>query len=66
MKIFKSIFYTILYGHSRLYPNYYKLEVLLFYLENIGIKTIKGSGDEFNDIIIFNDGTEYTYWNSNR
>lgn len=66
LKQIESIYYKILYSSfTTNYESVNTLDVLLIYLENSGIKEYKKK-DNFNGIIIFNDNTEFNFWNTNR
>jgi hypothetical protein len=52
-------------GDSRTYPVYLKLDILIIYLEKVGIKSIS-TNDKYWGTIVYNDGTTYLFWNENR
>ena len=60
MKFFINIFYSILYFSEALYKADPRLDILLIYLKEVGIKSI--SEDNSNFTIIFNDDTALTSW----
>lgn len=67
MKKIRSIYYFIMYGSlMKNYEVYYKLDILLVYLKEVGIKTIIISNDKYRGTIIFNDNTKFSFWNANR
>ena len=47
------------------YSTNYKLDVLLVYLNEVGIRTID-LNDSYYNTIIFNDNTKMKFWNANR
>lgn len=60
----KEIYYFLKYPGTRLYEKYKKLDVLLIYLKEVGIKSTNiGYG---YCIVIFNDDTQLKIWNENR
>lgn len=65
-KVLKSIYYMFLNFSPRNYRTYNKLDVLLIYLNEIGIKEYSEDKDGYNATITFNDETTYYYWNENR
>ena len=66
MKRFKNIYYFIRYGSiMKNYNTNYKLNVLLVYLEEIGIRKVDLS-DGYYCAVIFNDNTKMRFWNVNR
>lgn len=66
MKKLKNAFYYFLYGSFIInYKTNYKLYILLIYLNEIGIKSFTKQS-EYISIIIFNDNTEFIFWNENR
>lgn len=70
MKILKSIYYYIKYGSVKNYDVKHELDVLLIYLNEIGIKSISLSGifddEDYYYTIVFNDNTTIKFWNVNR
>lgn len=65
-KILKSIFYTLLNSSPKIYEVYNKLDILLIYLKEIGIKEYSEDSDGYYATITFNDGTTYYYWDENK
>jgi hypothetical protein len=55
--------YFALYRDS---PSWDKLDILLIYLEEVGIKSVEYKRGYFGCTITFNDGTTYSFWNENK
>jgi len=51
------------YNSDRMYPEYKMLDILIIYLEEVGIKSYEKTSELYYSKIIFNDGTEYSFWN---
>ena len=60
----KEIYYYLKYPGTRLYARSKKLDVLLIYFNEIGIKSTKVDYGYY--LIIFNDDTQLKMWNENR
>jgi len=65
MKI-KDFWYGMLNGWCMNYDSTHKLDVLLIFLNDIGIKKISTNTPRYDIIIEFNDGTIMKGWNVNR
>ena len=64
-KILNSLYYWFLYGcNNKIFVTSIKLDILLIYLKEFGIKSIENS--TYHIKIIFNDGTKLRFWNENR
>jgi hypothetical protein len=61
----KNIYYSIRYCSYRLYKEYKILDVLIIYLEEVGIKSIQTDKSFLGLKITFNDGTVLNTWNDN-
>jgi hypothetical protein len=62
----KNIYYSIRYCSYRLYKEYKILDVLIIYLEEVGIKSIQTDKSFLGLKITFNDGTVLNTWNDNK
>ena len=56
--------YKSYYNSDRLYKEYKMLDVLIVYLEEVGIKSYTKSYSMYRSKIIFNDNTELIFWDS--
>ena len=66
MKKLKNIFFYFLYGSFIIkYKTSNKLDILLIYLNDIGIKSYKIDSSYFSTIT-YNDGTTFKFCNENR
>lgn len=67
MKILKRIYYFWMYfALYRDSPSWNKLDFLIIYLEEVGIKSVEYKEEYYGCIITFNDGTIYRFWNENK
>lgn len=63
-KKLENLKYKFLYGDSTLYQRYEIFDILIIYLNDIGIKSLKND-EEYYSTIIFNDNTEFIFWRKN-
>lgn len=63
-KLYYKLYYSFKYPESRCYSENRKLDVLLVYLKEIGIKSVINEYYYFT--MIFNDDTKLKFWNANR